>query len=54
VRAADVAPPAADFSHNVGFRINVTPAESAFRLRAAAHQQIFSGEQARHYDQDDY
>ena len=41
------------FSYNMGFRIDVTLAVSAFRRRSAVHQQVAAGEQARNYDQDD-
>jgi hypothetical protein len=53
VRTADIAPLSTDFSYNMGFRIDVTLAESAFRLRSAVHQHVAAGEQARNYDQDD-
>jgi len=51
VRTADIAPLSTDFSYNMGFRIDVTLTESAFRLRSAVHQQVAAREQARNYDQ---
>jgi hypothetical protein len=50
VRTADIAALSTDFCHYMCFRIDVTLAESAFRLRSAVHQQITAREQARNYD----
>src|SRR5258708_36836528 len=51
MRTADVAPPPTDFRHYVRFRIDVTLAESAFRLRAAVHHEVAPGKQPSDRDQ---